>query len=254
MAGPILGVKSKRMNGSVSSAVHKPTYNSWRKLRERCNNPKDIGWPLYGGRGIRVCERWAKYENFLADMGERPEKRTIDRKDSDGDYEPLNCRWATAIEQANNMRTTKRFEMDGRSQTLPYWCREFDIATTAVRRRLDNGWALSDALKTPSEGTGQVPIIYQGKSMLKWDFAKLIGMSPFLAYQRFSAGWTPEQIAAKPTRNRLMITIGEETMCVAAWAKRSGIPRQMIKYRAEKGWAPQDAVFKPLRPCPRKTA
>jgi hypothetical protein len=73
---------------------------------QRCTNPKNIGYKLYGGRGISVCQRWGAFENFLADMGERPPGTTIDRyPNNNGNYEPGNCRWATALQQRHNQRS-----------------------------------------------------------------------------------------------------------------------------------------------------
>lgn len=79
-------------------------YGSWRNMWARCRQQSTPNYPNYGGRGITVCERWQKFENFFADMGERPESKTLDRKDPDGNYEPDNCRWATPHEQQMNRR------------------------------------------------------------------------------------------------------------------------------------------------------
>lgn len=81
-----------------------PTYNSWTTMKSRCSNSKLIEFCRYGGCGVKVCERWNDFKNFLEDMGQRPEGKTLDRIDPYGDYEPKNCRWATPLEQRHNRR------------------------------------------------------------------------------------------------------------------------------------------------------
>lgn len=85
-----------------------PEYRSWYSMKERCFNTKHPCYHLYGGRGITICERWMSITNFYADMGDRPEGTSLDRIDSDKNYEPENCRWATREEQAINTRRSNR--------------------------------------------------------------------------------------------------------------------------------------------------
>lgn len=96
-------------HGMSSNGVVIPEYRVWVMMRDRCKNPKSPKWPRYGGRGIRVCERWEVFGNFIADMGRRPGPDfSIDRRDNDGNYEPSNCRWATRSQQARNQKRATR--------------------------------------------------------------------------------------------------------------------------------------------------
>jgi hypothetical protein len=142
-------VNSERFttHGHKSGGKRTATYAAWVNMKSRCNNPKAKQYSDYGGRGITVCERWGNsFENFLADMGEKPPRMTIDRENNDGNYEPGNCRWATRSTQGLNKRNNVRYELNGKSQTLSEWSRETGIGRVTLLKRIQAGIPLDLAL------------------------------------------------------------------------------------------------------------
>jgi hypothetical protein len=119
-----------------------PTFNAWRTMLQRCTNPNEGQWENYGKRGIKVCDAWLQFENFLADMGEKPEGTSLDRIDVNGNYEPSNCRWANPKQQSLNKRCTVRVTYQGREMTLMEACEIAGTQYTRAHARLKAGHSL----------------------------------------------------------------------------------------------------------------
>lgn len=122
-------------------------YKSWISMKRRCLKPLDKKYHLYGGRGISICERWMKYENFLMDMGRKPEGTSLDRIDVNGNYEPGNCRWATDIMQCNNTRRNRRITFNGETHTIMEWSRISGVNRETLRYRINRGVPIGEALE-----------------------------------------------------------------------------------------------------------
>lgn len=114
-----------------------PEYRTWCAMRERCSSPTHIEFARYGGRGIRVCTRWSDFAAFLADMGRKPSPaHSIERVDTNGGYEPLNCRWATPSEQQRNKRTSIVLTLHGETKHVLEWAEALGLSINTIRKRL----------------------------------------------------------------------------------------------------------------------
>jgi len=116
-----------------------PVYKVWCQMWQRCTNESVINYHVYGGRGIRVCDRWKDFALFTQDMGPRPSGYTIERQDSNGNYEPSNCCWATRTEQNNNTSRNRRVTIGDRTMTVSQWARETGLHKSTITERLNRG-------------------------------------------------------------------------------------------------------------------
>lgn len=128
-------------------------YATWQCMKNRCLNPKAQGYKNYGGRGIKVCERWLNsFQNFISDMGLKPStKHTIDRKNNNENYTPKNCRWATKFEQCNNTRKNVRLTLGGITDTISNWSKRLGVPATALYMRHNRGWSDRRILTQPTQ-------------------------------------------------------------------------------------------------------
>lgn len=134
----------------MPSQQHKRLYWVWADMLSRCRNPNHAAYVNYGGRGIKVCDAWHSFQQFLADMGERPPGGLLDRIDNDGDYGPHNCRWSTRKEQNSNRRNCIYVECDGEKVTLRELCRRRNLPYRPIVKRIqDRHWPIELALATP---------------------------------------------------------------------------------------------------------
>lgn len=140
--------------GHVRGAKKRPprrrkrVYNIWLGMVRRTTKPQADSYPHYGGRGITVCDRWLKFANFYADMGEPPEGASIDRIDNDGPYTPENCRWATDAEQRRNQRRSVKVTWRGQTRVAKDWAGLLGLHHNVLYKRIASGWDPERALTT----------------------------------------------------------------------------------------------------------
>lgn len=143
------GKKVKRCIWEPHGMHRTPTHRTWKAMLDRCLNLNAHGYENYGGRGILVCDQWLRFSNFFADMGLRPKGTTLDRIDTNGNYEPGNCRWADKKTQRRNSRQRMHYMTIGiETLCLSDWCKRLGLRENLVRYRLSKGWSVEKSLSS----------------------------------------------------------------------------------------------------------
>lgn len=179
-----------------------PEYGVWRSMIQRCEYPRRPEYHRYGGRGIRVCPRWRlSFKDFYVDMGPRPSPRhSIDRIDNDGNYEPLNCRWATPEEQQANRSCAVWISHDGRRQTLQQWSDELGIPYATISARLRKGWPEERLLSRPKRYERLLTFRGRTQNVIAWSIE--LGISRGTITARLHHGWSAERALSTAPRAR----------------------------------------------------
>jgi hypothetical protein len=196
-------LSSLRLSGTPSR--HPAEYRIWRGIKNRCLNPNVWAYSYYGGRGIKICDRWLEsFDAFLDDIGPNP-KHEIDRfPNMNGDYEPSNCRWATRLQQARNKRNNRLVTHDGQTKCVAEWAADLGISYAALAKRLlKNGWNIADALTTPPRPMKpQDAIAINGETRTLTEWCQHLGLSYATLHKRIGRGWPVEKILTQPPRVR----------------------------------------------------
>lgn len=137
----------KRNDGQSARKYHPKEESTYRNMMSRCYNPKATGYELYGGKGIKVCDRWKEsFWNFYEDMGDRPEDTSLDRIDGNLGYSIDNCRWADQVTQANNKSNNHYISYGGKIWTLEQLAQSKNLLANTLLYRIRRGWSLEEAL------------------------------------------------------------------------------------------------------------
>lgn len=177
-------------------------YHIWINIIRRCTDPSNGSYHNYGGRGITVCERWLEFDNFYADMGDRPERHTLDRLDNNAGYSPDNCAWRTYKEQANNTRNNLLVTWEGETKTPAQWAEDIrlssiGICSSLLRHRIAKSWSIEEAMTTPAV-IGDL-ITYNGITLNMMDWSRRLGTDKTnVVSKRIRRGWSIEKAVTTP--------------------------------------------------------
>lgn len=178
-----------------------PLYKIWANMIQRCNNPDSTYYHRYGARGISVCDRWLKFENFYADMGENPKGFCLERINNDGDYCPENCEWVSPKEQARNRETSVDITYNGKTQCVAAWEEELGFKHGTLWMRLYKyKWPLEKAMVVPIKDVKRAPLTVFGKTQSLTKHAKDYGLGLTTVQQRIASGLSVEEALTTPLK------------------------------------------------------
>jgi len=220
---------------------------------QRCSCPTNDRYADYGGRGIRVCERWRDFFLFVEDMGRRPEGLSLDRIDVNGGYCPENCRWADIQTQLYNRRGTVYATIGKKRKPLRQWCREHGVAIETVRRRYEDYGDWEEAIKAAKVNLNiksMLKITINGKTKTLNSWAEEYDISSRVAWQRVKRdGWTWKKAITTPPMNysernfkRKLVKIDGVKKGFNEWCRHFGIPNSTIWKRMKKGITLEEAL------------
>jgi uncharacterized protein (DUF433 family) len=179
-----------KTHGKCNSRI----YRIWWAMRMRCYNKKHVHYASYGGRGIRICDRWLfSFEAFCADMGDPPSNRhSIERKDNNKNYSKSNCKWATTLEQGQNTRNNHNVTAFGKTRSISAWSRELGFNRRTILNRLKKGETLEEVVKNPPHWLRLLEARGVVQPLCEW--ARDLGVTPGAISERLKRGQTMEQI------------------------------------------------------------
>ena len=173
------------------------SYEVWSSMVKRCTRKSSRNYHRYGGRGITVCERWLDFENFYADMGERPEGLTLERIDNEKGYYPENCKWATVAEQNRNRKNNVNITIDGVTKCAKDWGDMARVNMSVITGRVRKGWDGAQAVFTPVK-TGSLMVTINGVEKAVADVAKEYGLDESCLRARLRRGWDIQRAVEPP--------------------------------------------------------
>lgn len=222
-----------------------PEYSVWYDMKRRCYNKNNKSYKYYGGRGIQICDRWLEsFLNFYKDMGPRPPKFTIERRDNNKNYEPDNCYWADRKTQANNTSQNRYITYNGETLTVAQWGEKLGLGREIIKDRLRWGWSIEDIMTTPINDFKN-KYEYDGKIYTLSELSLKFNISEKILYDRIhKLKWSINDSInvpkyANPTQ---YIEYNGEKKLAKEWAKKLGISQQLLDYRIKAGWPIERAL------------